>query len=59
MIPGYELESSFSLLNNLKPRRDRLLGAIAQWQLRLCFFLLDVFYVGQREQKTSESFVKL
>ena len=31
MIPGHELESNF-------PRRDRLLGAVAQWQLRLCFF---------------------
>ena len=36
MIPGHELESIF-LLNNLKPRRDPLLGAVAQWQLRLCF----------------------
>ena len=30
--------SELFLLNILKPRRDRLLGAVAQWQLRLCFW---------------------
>ena len=27
------------------PRRDRLLGAVAQWQLRLCFLSFSTFQI--------------
>ena len=65
MLPGHELEFNFFLLDSLKLRRDRLLGAVEQWQLRLrfsfeictlLFLLLDLVSSANVQLKFFEMF---